>query len=491
MVLVRTGISFVSTAQAQLNLTTEARPFGWDFKAVAATARNTWNDLLSTVEITATEPEKELFYTNLYRAYSGRAIMSDADHQYTDPCEKIQQAKGEVFSSDGFWGTQWNLTPLWTLLTPDKASAWVNSFLEIYDKGGWLPEAPDGIEYAPIMGSQHHKALIVSSYQKGIRTFDVNKAWTAIKHDLTTPGQPHPCGGYAGNRQLAPYLQYGFVPDEAGAASNTLEYAYDDYCAAQLAKALHKEEDYRYFTKRSQNYKNLFDSNTKFMRRRHTDGTFVSPFDPHYFGTTGGWNGSGFMEGTAWIYSFFVPQDVPALVQLVGKEAFNQRLEEGFAKGYVDLGNQPNLQAPFLFNYSGKPWLTQQYSRQVAETLFNTSPYSGWVGEEDEGQMGAFFVLLSMGLFEMDGGCAVKPYYDLSSPLYEKIVLHLDKHYYPGGTFTIEARNNSAENKYIQSATLNGKILNKPMIYHEDLIKGGTLVLMMGKEPNKNWGIKD
>lgn len=491
-VVVKSGISFVSVAQARLNLTTETSTFGFNFDAVVAQARRVWNNLLGRVEVTGwSEAHKQTFYTNLYRAYTGRAILSDVNGMYTDPCEQPQQAKAPadaVYSSDGFWGAQWNLFPLWTLLTPDKASSWVNSFLTMYDNGGWMPEAPVGIEYSPIMGSQHHKTLVVSSYQKGIRTFDVSKAWAAIKHDLTTPGSEQPCGGFAGNRQLTPYLRYGFVPNEDGATSNTLEYAYDDYGAAQLASALGKTDDYTYFLKRSQYWKNQFDPQTGFVRRRHRDSTWVSPVNNQEFGTVGGWNGTGFMEGTAWIYSFFVPHNIPELVKLVGPERFTQRLEEGFAKGYVDLGNQPNLQAPFLFNYSGKPYLTQRYSRQVMRTLFNNSPITGWVGEEDEGQLSSLFVLMAMGLFEMDGGLSAKPYYDLSSPLFNRVVLHLDRTYYKGQTFVIEALGNSETNIYIQSATLNGKPLTRPVLYHDDLVRGGELVLRMGEKPNPNWG---
>ena len=492
-VVVKSGISFVSIEQARLNLTTETKAYGFNFDAVVARARRTWNELLSRVEVSGpSEADKQTFYTNLYRAYTGRSILSDVNGMYTDPMEKPQQAKAPadaVYSSDGFWGAQWNLFPLWTLLTPAYANSWVNSFLEMYDNGGWMPEAPTGIEYAPIMGSQHHKSLVVSSYQKGIRNFDVQKAWAAFKHDLTTPGSPQPGGGFAGNRQLTPYLNYGFVPDEDGATSNTLEYAYDDYTAAQFAKALGKTDDYNYFLKRSDFWKNQFDPGTGFMRRRHRDSTWVSPVDNHKFGTVGGWNGTGFMEGTAWIYSFFVPHNIPELVSMVGRDRFNQRLEEGFAKGYVDLGNQPNLQAPFLFNYSGKPWLTQKYSRQVLRTLFNNSPLTGWVGEEDEGQLSSLYVLMAMGLFEMDGGTSTRPYYDLSSPLFSRTVLHLDKQYYGGKTFVIEAPGNSATNIYIQSAMLNGKTLTRPVLYHDEIVKGGKLVLQMGPKPNMNWGI--
>jgi len=177
------------------------------------------------------------------------------------------------------------------------------------------------------------------------------------------------------------------------------------------------------------------------------------------------------------------------MIHLMGQDKFNARLEEGFQKKYFDLGNEPSLESPFLFNYSGKPWLTQKYSRYVLDNFYDTSPYTGWVGEEDEGQLSAYFVLLSMGLFEMDGGCSVEPFYDLSSPLFNKTIIHLDPEYYKGKTFTIRTINNSEKNIYIQSAKLNGQFLNRPILLHSDLVKGGELVFEMGPEPNKNWGV--
>jgi len=491
-IIVRTGISFVSIENARQNLETEMKPFGWDFDAVVKNAQKIWNNLLGTVEISdSSEINKEKFYTCLYRAFTGKSVFNDGNGQYPDMCGRIQTLPANadaVYSADGFWGGQWDLAPLWTLLTPRYASSWTKAWLELSDKGGWIPEAPTGLKYAPIMGAQHHNALIISSYQKGIRDFDIEKAFTAIKHDLTTQGINYPCGGFAGNRQMKAYMDYGYVPDEDGPVSNTLEYAYDDWCTGQLALALNKSDEYKYFTERSQNYRNVFDHSIGYVRRKHRDGHWVEPFDLFAFGTQGGWNGAGFMEGNAWIYSVFVPHDVSGIIGLIGGDKFNSRLEEGFQKQYVDLGNEPSLETPFLFNYSGKPWLTQKYSRYVLDSFYDTSPYTGWVGEEDEGQLSAYFVLLSMGLFEMDGGCSVHPYYDISSPLFKKIVIHLDPTYYNGKIFTIETINNSEKNIYIQSAKLNGTILNKPVVLHSEIVNGGDLIFEMGPEPNKNWG---
>lgn len=489
------GISLVSMENARLNLATELQPLDFDFDKVLASAKKTWNDLLGTIEIsTKNEVDKEKFYTNFYRSYYGKMLASDVNGQYTDMCEKVQTVQAPataVFSSDGFWGTQWNIAPLWSLVSPQIASQYSSAFIELGRVGGWIPEAPTGIEYAPIMGSNHHNGIIISAYQKGIRDFDYQLAFDLIKHDYTTQGIDYPCGGFAGNRHMQPYMDYGFVPDEFGAVSNTMEYAFDDWCLGQFAKALNKTEDYKYFQNRSMNYKNVFETETKYIRRKHKDGSWYKDFDPFKFGTEGGWNGPGYMEGNAWIYSFFVPQDLPGIISLMGKDEFNKRLETGFETGHVDLTNQPNMQAPFLFNYSGKPWLTQKYSRYITDVLLDLDPLVGWLGDEDEGQMSSYYVLLSMGLFQMDGGCSVDPYYNLGSPLFDKIVINLDPKYYLGGTFTIKAINNSKENIYVQSAKWNGKPFNSLKLLHSEVVKGGVLELEMGDKPNENFGTEN
>ena len=490
-VQVHTGLSFVSVDQARINLETELKPFAWDFAAVVHHARDEWAHVLGAIDVSGgTAEQRATFYTNLYRTQSAKSILHDVDGSYLDMNGQRQTAPAgtPIYSSDAMWGCQWTLFPLWTLTSPATASSWVRFLLEAADRGGWIPLAPVRGAYSPIMVAQHQQSLIVGSYQKGIRDFDAEKAWRAIKHDLTTQGTPVANGGYAGNRNLAAYLEHGFVPDEAGPTSNTFEYAYDDWAAAQFARALGHDADADEFQRRSGSWRNSIEPTSKYARRRHADGRWVEPFDLHRFGTEGGWNGPGFVEGTPWIYTWFVPQDPTGLIGLIGRDEFNRRLEEGFAKGYVDLGNEPNLQAPFLFNYSGQPWLTQKYVRRELRESFNTSPLGGWLrGEEDEGQLGALYVLWSMGLFQMDGGCAVKPYYNLGSPLFDRVVLHLDKHYYGGRDFVIEAHKNSPENIYIRSAKLNGRPLNRAWLYHAEIVAGGKLEYEMGPKPNPAW----
>lgn len=509
-ILMQVGISLVSTEQARLNLETELNSYNWDFDKVRADHKKIWNDLLSLVEVEGgTEENKIKFYTNFYRAYAGRTIWSDVNGKYMDMYEKVQQLPDPnkpVYGSDGFWISLWNLNSLWPLVTPQVSSNWAHSMLEISDKGGWLPKGPTGIEYSGIMVASHQMSLLASAYHKGIRDFDIEKTYEAFYKLQTEAGHPHEAGGYVGNRNLEEYMKFGYVPDEFGPVSNTLEYAYDDWTVGQMAKSLGKEKDFKYFTKRAFNYRNVFDPEVGYMRRKHEDGSWFKDFNP--FGQVT-FLGSGYVEGNAWQFTYFVPHDVQGLINLLGKEEFNNRLNKGFETSAphnfnsehlgsnslsgmgvlpVNHGNQPNMQAAYLFNYSGKPWLTQYWAREIMDKYYGITPADGWLGDEDQGQMGAWFVMSAIGLFEMNGGASVKPHYEIGSPLFEKVTIHLDENYYPGGTFVVKANNTSKENRYIQSATLNGDKLIKPWFYHEELIKGGVLELEMGNRPNKKWG---
>jgi len=494
-VLLQTGISLVSTEQARLNLETEMKPFGWDFQACRAAARKVWQDLLSRIEVEGgSETDKVKFYTNLYRSYCARTIWSDVNGKYVDMYEKVQQLPdpdSPVLGCDAFWNTFWNLNQLWVLVHPEWANAWVRSLLEIYDKGGWLAKGPTGIEYSSIMVASHEIPLMVAAYQAGIRNYDVAKAYQAMVHCQTTPGRPHPGGGHVGNSQLKPYLEHGYIPLGKGYASNTLEYAYDDWCVAQMAKALGHRDAQAAFIKRAESWRNLFDAETGFMRPRYPDGRWLENFDP--YSGKGGW-----VEGNPWQYTWFVPQNVRGLVQAMGRERFVDRLNEGLAKSAkrnfsggglpINHGNQPSMQVAYLFNYAGAPWLTQKWARAIMNQYYGDDPIDGWPGDEDQGQGGAWFVMSAIGLFQTDGGCRVRPIYEIGSPLFDRVTIHLDPRYYPGKTFTIEAHNNGPKNVYVQSATLDGKPLARPWFYQSDLVDGGTLVLEMGPEPNKAWG---
>jgi predicted alpha-1,2-mannosidase len=519
-VQVRTGISLVSIDQARLNLDTEMSQFGWNFEKVYQNARRTWNELLSLIQVEGgTADDRTKFYTNFYRSYAARTILSDVNGKYVNQCEQVTQVKNPdspVYGCDAFWNTFWNLNQLWALATPEVANSWVRSLIELYEQGGWLPKGPTGLEYSSIMVASHEVPLINSVYQKGIRNYDVEKAYEAIKHVQTTPGTAHPCGGLVGNRQLKPYMELGYVPHgegtgkhhfgtkDEGPVSNTLEYAFDDWNVSQMAKALGKEKDYQHFLRRAENFKNVFDTEVGFVRPKLASGEWYDA--KSVFGDqkrSDSWKGTGFIEGNAWQYTWFVPHDVNFIVKALGKEEFNERLNKGFeqsakvnfnAKGDlftdypINHGNQPNMQAAYLFNYSGKPWLTQKWARAIMDDYYGSTPADGWPGDEDQGQMGAWFVMSAIGLFQMDGGGSVKPIYEIGSPLFSKITVQLDGKYYSGNQFVIEAIGNSKENIYIQKAYLNSNKHDKPWFYHSDLVKGGTLRLIMGPKPNENWG---
>jgi predicted alpha-1,2-mannosidase len=317
-----------------------------------------------------------------------------------------------------------------------------------------------------------------------------------MKKNMEVEPQPT-CGGYPGNPQISAYAKYGYVSTEKGATSKTLDYAYDDWCVAQMAKYLNKQDDYQFFLKRSNSWKNVFDPVSKYVVPKKDNGKFIDNFDL--------FSVDHFVEGNSWQYSFYVPHDVPGLVKFTGKTTFLNRLETGFKKSephqfaahaldrtmgqsaeyYINQGNEVNMQAAYLFNYTDKPYLTQYYTRKILNTFYDDSPYVGWNGDEDEGQMGSWFVLSSMGLFEMNGGTSPDLRIDLTSPLFNSIKINLNPNYYKGKTFTINAYNNSAKNIYIQSAKLNGKSLSGNFISFKDLVAGGKLELFMGSIPAK------
>ena len=506
-VSVRTGISLVSVANARLNLQQElAQPFGWSFQAVVQNQRRAWNELLGRVEIESPDArEKTRFYSNLYRALSGRNTWSDVNGEWTDPEEHRQQLKDPdavMLGGDAFWTTFWNLNQVMNLMAPEWTTRWVKSELAMYDAGGWLSKGPAGLEYVSIMVAEHEIALLVAACQQGLKGIDREKILAAIVKMQTTPPQRHPGGGRVGNENLGNYLKHGYVAldgkqkdDWKGPwTSNTYEYSYDDWCVAQLALALGRKDLAETFLQRSQNWRNVFDAETGFARPRKANGEWQTPFDP--------FKQDSFVEGNAWQYTWFVPQDVPGLVAAMGRDRFVNRLNEAFEKSAptrfnaagdrfwlfpLNHGNQPTMHVAWLFNWAGKPWLTQKWARAILDAYYGHNPADAYLGDEDQGQMSAWFVMSALGLFQTDGGCRVDPIYELGSPLYPKVVLHLSKEYYGGKTFTITARNASRANRYIQSAKLNGRPLNAWWIPQRDVVRGGKLELELGPQPNEAW----
>ena len=503
VVQVRTGLSFVSLEGASKNLETEiSKPFGWSFEKVRDNQRKVWDELFGRLKISSNDRREKLrFYTNMYRAICSRNIFSDVDGKWVDATEKVQQLKDKdavALGCDAFWNTFWNLNQFWNLATPEWSSRWVRSQLAMYDANGWLAKGPAGMEYIPVMVAEHEVPLLVGAYQMGIRDYDAQKAFEAIDKTLSTP-QTRVGGALAGNQDYEAYINYQFVPYDKGRFSNSLEYAYDDWTAAQLAKALGKSEKYNEYSRRSLWWKNAIDTATGYARLRDSKGNWLGDFDPFRSGAN-----HHYVEGNAWQLTFFVPQDVAGLAQTIGKDRFRDRLSWGFKESerwrfnapndqYWDFpviqGNQQSMHFAFLFNYVQQPWLTQQWSRSIVDRYYGYDIANAYLGDEDQGQMSSWFIMAALGLFQIDGGCRVDPVYEIGSPLYEKVKIDLGGRYGRGKTFTIEAKNASRANKYVQSASLNGKPLNSFWFPASELLKGGSLVLEMGAQPNKTWGL--
>jgi predicted alpha-1,2-mannosidase len=494
---IRTGISLVSIQNASENLETEiSLPFAWSFDAVVDQQRKVWNELLNRIRITSNNRfEKVRFYTNMYRALCSRNTWSDVNGEWISSDKKVHRFSNPedvALGCDAFWNTFWNLNQFWNLVTPEWSSRWVKSQLAMYDANGWLAKGPAGMKYIPVMVAEHEIPLIVGAYQMGIRDFDSEKAFRAVKKMQTTPSQKV-FGGYAGNRDLTAYLQYKYVPADKGRFSNTLEYAYDDWCVAQFAKALGKTADYETFNERGSWWRNAINPETGYAQLRNSQGDWEADFDPFHSGAN-----QQYVEGNAWQLTYFVPQDVEGLAERIGKERFTERLQWGFEASepwrynapndqYWDYpvvqGNQQSMHFAFLFNWLGKPWLTQHWSRSIIERYYGVGLANAYLGDEDQGQMSAWLIMASLGLFQTDGGCSAEPVYEIASPLYEKVVIDLGNRYGRGSSFTIQAPKASRKNKYVQSATLNGKPLNSFKFPASELLKGGKLILEMGDTP--------
>lgn len=496
-ILAQSAISLVSIDGARNNLKVELDPFDWNFNQCVLDARNEWNEMLSRIKIDGgSDNDKRKFYTNLYRAFAGKQTWNDCDGKYRDAREEIRQLKPgkNIYGGDAFWNSFWNLNGLWTLTAPEIIDDWVTTQLEMFTHTGWTSKGPAGIEYSGIMEGSHEIALMVAAYQKGIR-LDGDEIYNAVNKMVTCPGCNLSFGGQAGQIDLDKYLRYGYMPKEYNVVSKTLDYSYDDFCVAQLARRLSKNDEADILEQRAQNYRNVFHPQFKYVCQRDTLGNWDPDFDL--------FSNKGFIEGNSWQYSWYVPHDIKGLINLIGLEVAFKRLSEGFEKSrkynfaahvfdrtmgqsaefYVNQGNEVNMSAAFIFNYLGYPELCQKYTHEILERYYGDTPYHGWEGDEDEGQMGAWFVMTALGLFEMDGGVTSDSRIDLTSPLFKRSVISLNKDYYTGTEFIIEAKNLSEKNRYIRKATLNGQELLVPRIPFNAIIKGGKLVYEMTSNP--------
>ena len=487
VVRVKVGTSFVSLEQARDNLRREIP--AWDFERVKADGRRVWNEALGRIAIQGgSRDERVNFYTAMYHSLLFPRTFSEHGRYYSAFDDRVH--RGVSYNDYSLWDTFRAEHPLLILIQPERVPGMITSLLQMYDEGGWMPMWPNPT-YSGIMISTHADSVIADAYVKGIRGFDLKKAYEATRKDAFTPPE-----GDVGNRWLdrAPwtayearggltwYMQLGYVPQDKTdeSVSRTLEFAYDDFCVAQLAKAVGRMDDYEVLMKRAKNYRNLYDPAKGFMRPRLADGRWDEE----------SWSSKedrmpGFTEGGPWTYLFCEMQDIPGMVELMGgPEAFAAKLDENFTGGHYRHDNEPGHHYTYLFDYVGRPWRTQELVRETMRTKYQNSP-DGLSGNDDCGQMSAWYIFSAMGFYPVTPGSTT---YALGSPLFEKATIRLPRPHYRKGPFTVIAKNQSPENIYVQSATLNGRPLREPFIQHSDIANGSTLVFVMGARPNKAWG---
>ncbi len=473
---VKLGISYVSTENARKNVEAEVPSF--DFDGVRQAAREAWNKELSRIIVEGgSENDKVKFYTALYHSLIHPNIYNDANGEYQkfQSTEKGRITDYERYTLFSLWDTYRFVHPFYSLVFPDKATNMVKSLLDISDENGFLPRWTFGGQETGAMVGDPSLPVIADTWLRGVRDFDINRAYKAMKHNALTPEQ---------NNYMRPgmtnWLKYGYIPEDAslgvwGSVSTALEYCIADWNLAQLAKALGKTDDYKLFLGRSMLYKNNFDPQTGFMRPRNMDGQWVTPFitDSHK-------QEQGFTEGNTWNYTFMVPHDIPGLMHLIGgSHKFTEKLEECFAKEYFDITNEPDLAYPWLFNYvKGEEWRTQKHVRRIINNDFSTD-INGLPGNDDCGTMSTWLMFAMMGFYP---SCPGNMDYQLSAPVFDKITIYLNPRYYHGGSFVIETENAGKDNCYIKAIELNGKKHPSYSISHNDIIKGGNLKFILSSK---------
>lgn len=484
-ILMKVGLSFADIDGAKKSL--EEIP-GWDFDAVRKIAVDAWEDELGKVRVVSDNTRlKQTFYTALYHSFEAPVTFTDRDLRYKGIDGKPVQATGKRYTVHSIWDTFRANNPLFTILQPDRVPDIINSFLDFYDQYGLLPVWDLEYNETNCMTGYHSVVDISDAILKGFKGFDVEKAYAAMKKSAMQD-----------IRGTNLYRQYGYVPqDKMGSSVTiTLEYAYDDWCIAQVAKFLGKNDDYALFMKRAHSFEPLFDKGTGFFRAKNADGSWVQPFDPYY--SEHDPDKAMYTEGNAWQHSWFVPQDPQGLINLFGgKAAYINKLDSLFAVpstlkgantspdisgmiGQYAQGNEPSHHIAYLYNYAGEPWKTADRIRLITSTLYDNTPH-GLCGNEDCGQMSAWYVFSALGFYPVN---PVSEEYVIGSPLFDRVSVSL-----PGNkTFTLVALNNSPANKYVQSARLNGKRYDKSYITHADIEAGGVLELTMGDKPGKTWG---
>ncbi len=509
----KVGMSYISAEQARRNLEREIPR--WTFETVKSNTRAIWNNALAGIStVGGTERQRTIFYTALYRSLGRMTDITEDGRYFSGYDHAVHDADGhDFYIDDGLWDTYRSLHPLQLLLHPRQQEDMIRSYLRMYEQSGWLPSFPSAAGEQAVMIGHHAAALILDTYEKGYRDFNVEEAYQAMRKNATEATMLPWSRGPLTNLDRT-YFEKGFFPalawgeketvpevtqERRQAVSVTLETSYDDWCVAQLAKALGKQSDATYFSKLAHNYQNVFNPSIGFMAPKSSDGQWVAHFDPKLGGGQGGRD--YFTEVDSWIYTFHVQHDVAGLIHAFGgPEAFNDKLDRLFveqygtskyhfldqfpdATGLVGLyaqGNEPSFHIPYLYDFSGQPWKTQRRVRQLMDVWYGDGPL-GIPGDDDGGATSSWYVLSAIGFYPV---CPGSPVYEIGSPIFARSTIRLGN----GKEFTVVANHVSARDKYIQSAQLNGRPLSKAWFRHSDLANGGTLVLEMGDKPNLQWG---
>lgn len=493
-VLAKVGISSVDEEGARLNV--EAEIPNWDFEGVMKQANTTWNEALGKIDIeTSDNDSRTVFYTSLYHAFIQPSLASDVDGRYRTMGHEIKQdASYTNYTVFSLWDTFRAAHPLYTIVTPEQNQAFIRSLLRKYDEGGILPKWELASNETGTMIGYHAVSVIADAMMKKQCDFDVKKALEACIRSSVydTTGVTPMMDRQILNGKLMPVsIKYknelGYIPCDkvGGSVSQGLEFAYNDWLIAQMMKEHNRKDLYDKYMELSRNYRNYFDPETKLMRGRLSDGSWITPFDPASVQRP-----SNYVEGNAWQWAWFVPQDVEGLMELVGgQKSFEAHLDTLFTTsseltgdpnaaadvtgmiGQYAHGNEPSHHIPYLYNYAGAPRKTQALVDHILRTLYHNDP-NGLSGNEDVGQMSTWYALSAMGFYSF---CPGRPVYEIGRPIFDKVTIHLSN----GKDFVIQAKNNSVENKYIRSMKLNGEDLAEPRFSHFDLMKGGELIFEM------------
>tara|TARA_R110002020_G_scaffold108281_2_gene251107 strand:+ start:101779 stop:104049 length:2271 start_codon:yes stop_codon:yes gene_type:complete len=510
------GISFIDADQAKANMERELSNI--DLKSLQKQGRDIWNKALGKIEIEGGSlDEKTVFYTSLYRCYERPVSISENGRYYSAFDGSVHNDNGrDFYTDDWIWDSYRAHHPLRVLIDPKKEEDILNSFLLMAEQMNnfWMPTFPEITGDSRRMNSNHAVASFIDAYRKGLRGFDLENAYKAAKNGIMEKTLAPWSGKPAGELDKF-YREHGYIPalrqgepetipevnsfEKRQPVAVTLGTSYDEWCLSQVAKELGKDEEKDFFLKKSYNYRNLFNSETGFFHPKDSEGNFIEPFDYRFSGGIGARD--AYDENNGWTYRWDVQHNIADLVELMGgREKFTTNLDLLFSTpmgrgkrefytqlpdqtgnvGQFTMANEPSLHIPYLYNYAGQPWKTQKRIRKLVKEWFRND-LMGVPGDEDGGGMSAFVVFSQMGFYPVTPGI---PAYNIGSPVFKNITIHLDN----GKDFKISAENYSEENKYIQSAKLNGENWNKPWFSHDSIKNGGSLVLTMGNRANKNWG---